>query len=278
MIVLGREGHNPPTQPIASPRPTHHTSEMLGTFRKRLWARESLIGTFVTLPEPAVAEILADLGFDWLFVDGEHGPLETREILGILQAVGDRVPCLVRVPCSEEPPIKMALDLGAEGVIVPQVNTAEQAASVVQFARYAPAGSRGVGLARAHGYGMHFQEYLEAANDRVAVIVQAEHARAVENIESIVKVEGIDAVLVGRYDLAASLGKMGRIDDPAVTDAVDHVTRTCQAAGVPLGCFGVSAQAIRPYMERGYTMIAAGVDTLFLAGAARHLLEELRSR
>jgi 2-dehydro-3-deoxyglucarate aldolase len=249
---------------------------MVGNFRKRLWARESLIGTMVTLPVPALAEILADLGFDWLFVDGEHGPLETREILAILQAVGDRVPCLVRVPGAEEPPIKKALDLGAEGIIVPQVNTVQQAASVVRYARYAPAGSRGVGLARAHGYGLRFQEYLDAANQSVAVIVQAEHAQAVENIESIVKVEGIDAVLIGPYDLAASLGKMGQIDDRAVTDAIDHVKNTCQAAGVPLGYFGVSAQAIRPYMERGYRMIAAGVDTLFLAGAAKRLLEELR--
>lgn len=245
-------------------------------FRKRLRGRESLIGTMVTLPVPAIAEILADLGFDWLFVDGEHGPLETREILAILQAVGNRVACLVRVPGSEEAPIKKVLDLGAEGIIVPQVNTVEQAASVVRYARYAPAGSRGVGLARAHGYGLRFQEYLEKANDRVAVIVQAEHARAVENIESIVKVEGIDAVLLGPYDLAASLGKMGRIDDPAVIEAIDHVTRTCQAAGIPLGYFGVSAQAVRPYMERGYSLIAAGVDTLMIAGAARHLLEDLR--
>src|SRR5262249_35894282 len=244
---------------------------MVGNFRSRLWARESLLGTMVTLPVPAVAEILADLGFDWLFVDGEHGPLETRELLAILQAVGDRVACLVRVPGAEESPIKKALDLGAEGIIVPQVNTVEQAASVVRFARYAPAGSRGVGLSRAHRYGLRFQEYLEAANQRVAVIVQAEHARAVENIESIVKVEGLDAVLLGPYDLAASLGKMGRIDDPAVTDAIEHVTRTCQAAGVPLGYFGVPAQAIRPYMESGYTMMAARVYTLFLPVPPRRL-------
>ena len=123
---------------------------------------------------------------------------------------------------------------------------------------------------------MRFQEYLETANDRVVVIVQAEHARAVENIESIVKVEGIDAVLVGPYDLAASLDKMGQIDDPRVTGAIEHVTKTCQAAGIPLGYFGVSAAALQPFMERGYTLIAAGVDTLFLAGAARRLLEELR--
>ncbi len=249
---------------------------MAGDFRKRLQAQETLIGTMVTLPVPSIAEILAELGFDWLFVDGEHGPLETREILAILQAVGDRIACLVRVPGSEEAPIKKALDLGAEGIIVPQVNTAEQAARVVQYARYAPVGSRGVGLARAHGYGLRFQDYLEKANERVTVIVQAEHVQAVENMESIVKVEGIDAVLLGPYDLSASLGRMGRIDDPAVIEAIDQVTRTCQAAGIPLGYFGVSAQAVRPYIERGYSLIAAGVDTLMIAGAARQLLKELR--
>ncbi len=249
---------------------------MAGDFRKRLQAQETLIGTMVTLPVPSIAEILAELGFDWLFVDGEHGPLETREILAILQAVGDRLACLVRVPGSEEAPIKKALDLGAEGIIVPQVNTAEQAARVVQYARYAPVGSRGVGLARAHGYGLRFQEYLEKANERVTVIVQAEHVQAVENMESIVKVEGIDAVLLGPYDLSASLGRMGRIDDPSVIEAIEQVTRTCQAAGIPLGYFGVSAQAVRPYIERGYSLIAAGVDTLMIAGAARHLLKDLR--
>jgi 2-keto-3-deoxy-L-rhamnonate aldolase RhmA len=230
----------------------------------------------VTLPTAAVAEILADAGFDWLFIDGEHAPLETGEILAILQAVGSRVACVVRVPGTDEAAIKKILDQGAEGIIVPQVNTVEQAASVVRYARYPPSGARGVGLGRAHGYGMRFQEYVDTANDRVAVIVQAEHARAVENIESIVKVEGIDAVLLGPYDLSASLGKMGRIDDPAVTDAIDHVTRTCRAAGMPLGYFGVSAPAIRPYLERGYTLIVSGVDTLFLAGAAMKLREELR--
>ena len=166
------------------------------------------------------------------------GRWKRATILGMLQAVGDRIACIVRVPGSEEGPIKKILDQGAEGIIVPQVNTAEQAANIVRFARYSPAGSRGVGLARAQGYGLRFQQYLETANERIAVIVQAEHARAVENIESIVKVEGIDAVLVGPYDLAASLGKMGQIDDPAVTDAIEHVTKTCQAAGIPLGCFG----------------------------------------
>ncbi len=250
---------------------------MTGTFRKRLKAGETLLGSMLTLPLAAVAEILAQVGFDWLFIDGEHSPLETAEILAILQAVGHRVACIVRVPAAEEVPIKKVLDLGAEGIIVPQVNTAEQAASVVQFARYSPHGSRGVGLARAQGYGMRFEQYLQKANEQIAVTIQAEHVRAVENIESIVQVEGIDAILIGRYDLAASLGKMGQIDDPAVTSAVEHVAKTCQKAGIPLGHFGVSAQAIRPFMDRGYTLIAAATDTLLLAGAASRVLQELRS-
>jgi 2-dehydro-3-deoxyglucarate aldolase len=249
---------------------------MTGRFRTRLRAGETLLGTMVTLPAPAVAEILADIGFDWLFVDGEHGPLETADILAILQTVGSRVSCIVRVPAAEEAVIKRVLDLDAEGIIVPQVNTAEQAADIVRFARYAPAGSRGVGLARAHGYGMRFREYLEKANEQVSVIVQAEHALAVENIEAIVKVEGIDAVFIGPYDLSASLGKMGKINDPVVIDAIEHVTKTCRAAGIPLGYFGVNAAAARPFMERGYRLIASGVDTLLLGGAAKNLLAELR--
>jgi 2-dehydro-3-deoxyglucarate aldolase len=245
-------------------------------FRARLRGGEKLLGTMVTLPSAATAEILAGLGFDWLFIDGEHGALETADVLGILQAVDRDVACIVRVPAPEEVPIKKMLDLGAAGIIAPQVNTAEQAADVVRFARYAPAGARGVGLARAHGYGFRFKQYVESANDEIAVIVQAEHVRAVENIERIVQIEGIDAVLLGPYDLAASLGKMGQVEDPAVIAAIDHVTKTCQAAGMPLGYFGVTAEAVRPYLERGYTLIVAGVDTLFLGQAASALLGELR--
>ncbi len=245
-------------------------------FRSRLRAGEKLIGTMVTLPGPSTAEILADIGFDWLFIDGEHGPLESGDFLAILQAVGDRVTCIVRVPAADEVPIKRVLDLGAAGIIVPQVNTAEQAADVVRFARYAPLGSRGVGLARAHGYGMRFKEYLDSANERVSVIVQAEHAEAAENIESIVQVEGIDAVLLGPYDLSASLGKTGQFDDPAVVAAIDRITIACLASKFPLGYFGITAEAVEPFIKRGYTLIVVGVDTLLLGTAAKNLLAELR--
>lgn len=248
---------------------------MSETFRTRLKHRETLLGTMVTLNTPSTAEILAELGFDWLFIDGEHGPLETGDLLAILQAVSHQLGCVVRVPAAEETPIKKVLDIGAHGVIVPMVNSADQAAQVVRYARYAPAGSRGVGLARAHGYGLKFQEYVESANENISVIVQAEHHLAVENIEEIVQVEGIDAIQLGPYDLAASMGKMGQVDDPEVVAAVDRVIETCLEANIAIGWFGVTAEAVKPYIGRGCSLITAGVDTLLLANAGKSMLREL---
>ena len=182
---------------------------MSNNFRQRLKSGETLLGTMVTLPTAATAEILADIGYDWLFLDAEHGSLEYSDIQGILQAVGDRVACVVRLPAATEVPIKKVLDLGAAGIIAPQVNTVEQAQDVVRYARYSPEGTRGVGLGRAHGYGMRFAEYLETANDHVAVLVQAEHIEAVENIESIVRVEGSMASCLGRMTFQPASAKWG---------------------------------------------------------------------
>lgn len=251
---------------------------MSANFRSRLAGGETLLAPMVTLTSASTAEILADVGFDWLFLDAEHGPFETRDLQAVLQTVGDRLPCLVRVPSADEVWIKRSLDLGAAGIIAPQVNTAEQARAIVSFARYSPEGTRGVGLARAHGYGLRFQEYVETANRDVVVVVQAEHADAVNNIEEIAAVPGIDAVLIGPYDLSASLGKMGQVDDPAVTGAIDRVTETCRSANIPLGIFGVTAEAVRPYLSRGYTLIVAGVDTLMLAAQAKRIVAELSPR
>ena len=241
-------------------------------FRSRLIQGDPLIGTMVTLSSPEVAEILVGVGFDWLFLDAEHGAFSTRDMQAAMQAAGKDTPCLVRLPIVDEVSIKKALDIGAAGIIAPQVNSAEQAERVVRWAKYPPEGSRGVGIGRAHGYGLGFQEYVDHANDSVAVIVQAEHIEAVENIETIIKVPGIDAVLIGPYDLSASLGKIGQVDSPEVVEAIQRVTSVCRAAGIRLGIFGVTPDAIRPYLEQGYTLITAGVDTLFLIQAAKRML------
>ena len=245
-------------------------------FRTRLLQGDLLIGTMITLTSPEVAEIMAEVGFDWLFLDAEHSVFEAREIQALLQAAGSAMPCVVRLPMAAEVPIKKALDVGAAGIIAPLVNSAAQAEQVVRLAKYAPAGARGVGIGRAHRYGLKLREYVADANQHTAVIVQAEHIDAVRNIESIVRVEGVDAVLIGPYDLSASLGCLGQVDHPDVTHAIDRVTEVCQQAGVPLGIFGVSADAVKPYIDRGYTLIVAGVDTMLMAQAAGRLLAQLK--
>jgi 2-keto-3-deoxy-L-rhamnonate aldolase RhmA len=246
-------------------------------FRERLLRGDLLVGTMITLNAPAVAELMAGIGFDWLFIDAEHGVFEARDLQALLQAAGTTTPGIVRLATLGEAPIKKALDVGAAGIIAPMVNTAAQAAEVVRLAKYAPAGERGVGIARAHGYGLRLAEYVGSANERVAVIVQAEHIEAVRNIEAIVRVPGIDAVLVGPYDLSASLGKLGQVDDPEVRQAIDRVTAACRNAGVQLGIFGVSAAAVKPYIDQGYTLIVAGVDTILLGQAAQGLLTDLKA-
>jgi 2-keto-3-deoxy-L-rhamnonate aldolase RhmA len=250
---------------------------MIEGFRDRLRGGETLYGTLLNLPSAAVAEVLAGAGFDWLFVDGEHGAIGASALLSILQAVDRDLACVVRVPSLEAASIKRALDIGAAGIIVPQVETAEEAGRAVRFARYAPEGERGMGLARAHGYGFAFSDYIARANDEIVVVIQVEHARGVENIDAIAAVAGLDAVFVGPYDLSASLGHPGDVSHPTVVAAIDRVTQACRAAGMPLGIFGTDADAVAPYQKRGYTLICAGVDCLLLGAGARRLREKLKA-
>lgn len=249
---------------------------MAKSFRQRLKDHELLVGSLVSLAAPEVTEIMAGAGFDWLFLDAEHSALGTLELQRLVQGAGS-TPCVVRVATSAEVPIKKALDIGAAGIIVPMVNSAEQAAQVVRWAKYPPAGTRGVGIGRAHNYGLKFQDYVQHANENVAVIVQAEHIDAVNNIEAIVQVAGVDAVFVGPYDLSASLGQLGEVGHPDVLAAIDRVTQVCHTAHLPLGIFGLTTNAVKPYIERGYTLITVGVDTVLLGAAAREMLQVLKS-
>ena len=222
-----------------------------------------------------MTEILAETGFDWLFIDAEHGPFDPHDTQGMLQAAGD-CPCVIRVPAGDEVWIKKALDIGAAGIIVPQVNSAEHAERLVRMCKYSPEGVRGVGLARAHRYGINFEGYIENANRETAVILQAEHKDAVANIESIVKVPGIDAILIGPYDLSASLGKIGQVSHPEVKAMIDHVMTVCHAADVKLGIFGVTPDAVLPYYRKGFSLIRVGVDSLFIVKSATETLNEVR--
>ncbi len=247
-------------------------------FAARLRQQELLLGTMVTLPAPEVAEMLARCGFDWLFMDGEHAPLSVLEWQRLVQAVGGRSASVLRVPSNSEVDIKKALDLGVDGIIVPMVNNVEQAQQAVSWSKYPPQGSRGVGLARAQGYGLDFGDYIAGANDSTALIVQAEHVDAVNQIEAIAAVDGIDAIFIGPYDLSASMGKTGEVDDAEVVAAIDRVTAAARDNGLALGFFGVDADSVQSWIDKGYHLICAGVDAGFVTAGASATLKQLRSK
>lgn len=248
---------------------------MTADLHAHLQSGRPLMGAFLCLPSPEAAEIFAEAGFDWLILDTEHGPYDVLTAQRMLQAVGGRCPCVVRVPSLEEVWIKKALDIGAAGVLVPLVRTAAEAERVARACRYAPEGTRGMGGARAHRYGFGFREYVAAANRQVTVILQAEHVEAVARIREIVRVPGIDAVFVGPYDLSASMGKPGQIEDPEVSRAVDQVREAVLEAGKPLGIYCSDAQAARRYIGQGFRLIGLGTDLGHLVRATRETLAAL---
>ena len=246
------------------------------SFKRKLTRGELLIGTIVTLPSPEISEILCGSGFDWLFVDLEHSALSIKDAQVILQAASPQTPCLIRVPSLDEIWIKKALDIGPAGIIIPQVQTAQEAKLAVQLCKYPPEGVRSVGIARAQGYGPKFQEYISTANENTAVIIQIEHKDAVNNIDDVIKVSGIDCLFVGPYDLSASMGKAGLTTDPDVQNAIRRVKVSADGAKIPLGIFGATPEAVEPYIQDGYTLITVGIDVMLIGNAAKGITDLLK--
>lgn len=246
------------------------------TFRQQLLTHQHLLGTVLSLPSPEVAEVLADSGFDWLFLDMEHGLLDLIAVQRIVQAVGRRVACVVRVPTHELYWIKKILDIGVAGLLVPQVNTPTQAAEIVRQTKYPPQGARSVGVSRAHGYGATFEDYVREANDSVAIIMQAEHIEAVGNIDAILETPGHDAALVGPFDLSASMGKIGQISDPEVQAAIRRVQEASAARQKPVGIYAPDVARAKTAFASGFTLVAVGLDASFLASAAKSTVSALK--
>ncbi len=246
------------------------------TFKKRLNRGDLLIGTIITIASPEIGEIYSGAGFDWLFIDLEHSALSVKDAQVILQSTSLGTPCLIRVPSLDDIWIKKALDIGASGIIIPQVKTAEDAQKAVQLCKYPPEGFRSVGIGRAQGYGENFQEYVINANDNIAVIIQIEHKDAVKNMGDIIKVAGIDSVFIGPYDLSASMNKIGRIADADIQNAIAQVKEIAERANIPLGIFGATVDAVRPYIMNGYTLVAIGIDTMLISNAAKGMIEKIK--
>ena len=243
-------------------------------FADRLKRREPLVGTLLSLPSPEIAEICADAGFDWLFIDLEHGLLDFAAAQRIIQAAGS-CPCIVRVPMTEPIWVAKALDTGAAGVIFPHVNTAAEAQLAIRAGKYPPAGTRSLGVARAQGHGTRVQDSVDHDNAANVLIPQAEHIDAARNITAILAAPGVDAVFIGPFDLSASLGKPGQIGDPDVQAAVRTIRDACAAARIASGIFVVDAGSARQAISEGYSLVCVATETLLLSRAASEVVRQV---
>lgn len=250
------------------------------SLRERIRRGDLTIGSWLNLGNIAVAEIMADAGFDWLAVDLEHTTTSLREAEDMMRIIDLKgVAPLVRLSANDPVQIKRMLDAGAQGVIVPMVKGKADAEAAVTAVKYPPAGTRGVGIARAQGYGPKFNEYTATANEHTIVVAQIEHYGAVEALTAIQSVPGVDATMIGPYDLSGSVGKLGHLDDPEVVALVERYRSISAANSHPAGIHIVEPDRDRAerMIRSGYRFIAFGVDFLFLGASCRRELTALKS-
>ena len=242
-------------------------------FKSALAARQPQIGLWLSMAAPYLAEVAATAGYDWLLIDGEHAPNDLRSTLAALQALAPYPSqAVVRVVHGETALIKQVLDIGAKTLLVPMVDTAEQARSIVAAMRYAPQGVRGVGsaVARASQWAGR-ADYMAVANDEVCLLVQAETVTALNNLEAICAVDGVQGVFIGPADLAASMGHRGNPGHPDVQAAIEGAMKTIIASGKAAGTLTSDPVLAQRYLDLGCTFVAVGVDVLMFANAARKL-------
>ena len=248
--------------------------------RKALLRRQLTVGTWIQIGHPAVAEVLANAGFDWIAADCEHTDMGTAEFAAVARGMHGRgsVP-LVRVRENDTLAIRQMLDLGAMGVIVPLVNTPEEARRAVQAAKYPPEGVRGFAFHRGNDWGVDFPDYAAKANAEIAVVVMIESKQAVESIDGILAVDGVDGVFIGPYDMSGSYGIPGRTGDPIIKNACARVAEACARAGKSAGIHVVipTPEGIADAVASGFTFLAVGVDTVFLDQGARAALATARA-
>ena len=243
--------------------------------RKALLERKVTLGTWLQISHPAISEILSNSDFDWIATDAEHTDIDVEGFTNIARGMYGRGPePLVRVRENNTLAIRQVLDAGARGVIIPLVSTAEEARQAVAAAKYPPQGVRGFCFSRMNNYGDNFDSYLQTANDDIAVVVMIESKEAIDNIDEILAVEGVDGVFIGPYDLSGSYGIPGQTSDPLVQQGCQKVIDACARCGKSAGLHVVipTEESITQAINDGFTFIALGVDTVFLNRAAEEAL------
>ncbi len=249
---------------------------MKNKLRRALLDRQVTLGSWIQIGHPACAEVLARAGFDWVCVDLEHGAIDLEKTADIFRGLGgfDCVP-VARLPLNDPIWIHRTLDAGARGLIIPMVKTAAEAEAAVREAKYPPRGARGFGYSRANLYGADFDAYIASANEEIAMIMQIEHKDAIANLDAILRVEGVDGVFIGPLDLSGSMGITGQLDHPQMIAALDEYRAACRAHKKSAGLHIIRPNEanVRRALDEGYTMLALGLDNVFMEQSARASLK-----
>ena len=253
-------------------------STPLNPFKQALKEGKPQIGLWLMLASPYATEICASCGFDWLLIDSEHAPNDIPMLLGALQASAAYAPHPVtRVSVGDPVLIKQHLDIGAQTILVPMIDTAEQAAHMVQAMRYPPQGIRGVGAgsARASRWSAN-PNYLKEANDAACLLVQAETRTAINNLDAITNTEGVDGVFFGPSDLSASLGHIGNAGHPDVQKVIEQSIRKVRDAGKAPGILTPDEKLAKGYLDMGALFVSVGIDVSLLVGSALGLAKRFK--
>ncbi len=249
---------------------------MKNKMRKALLDKKLTLGAWMQIGHTAIAEIFASAGFDWICVDLEHGAIDLETMTNIFRTIDafDCVP-VARLPVNDPVWIHRSLDAGAKALIIPMVKTAAEAESSIKEAKYPPKGVRGFGYSRANMHGMDFDEYIKSANDEIAMIMQIEHKDAIANLEDIVKVDGVDALLIGPLDLSGSMDVTGQMEHPDMVAALEKYRNVAAEANKSFGMHIVrpDEKNIKANIDQGYTMIALGLDNVFLDESSKKTLK-----
>jgi len=241
--------------------------------------KKTTIGSWITLNHISIVEIMAEAGFDWLCVDLEHSVTdyaEAQQLILTIQSKG--LKAFVRVGENNTRIIKRILDAGADGIIVPSVNSASEATKAVDSVKYPPFGKRGVGLARAQSYGFGFEEYRDKKSKEIKLIVQIEHIDAIKELDAIISTEGVDGTFIGPYDLSGSLGKPGQWDEPDVKEALLVYEQTVKKYDKWVGFHVIQPEfeLVNDKIAKGYNFIAFSLDVLFLGSLKRNQMKQLK--
>lgn len=250
------------------------------SLKSKLSRSELTIGSWVTLGHPSIAEIMAAAGFDWLVLDMEHSVLELSEVQAIIQVLdGKHCPAIVRLTSNHPDQIKRVMDAGATGIMVPMIKSAADARAAVDGVYYPPRGQRGVGLARAQGYGASFPAYRQWLEENAVIVVMIEHVDSVKTIDEILAVPGIDAYIIGPYDLSGSMGRPGDLNHPDVQAAIAQVLAAGQRAHKPGGIHVIEPdpQALQQRIQAGFNFLGYGLDIRILDSICRNHLQSIRA-